>query len=184
MAAGLRVAVRKAFTVHPPEGPSIDFFPPEAEWHHGVQVQAPRPPPFGNGARNAIKKLKVKRDKELKRKTENPTEWCNIASYQIEELVKEVQETTGFNEQTDPSGEKRFSEAQRRISAGTWKTLLLTMHSQGCDRLDHVYTARFACFFLNIQGARLWGLALLFCGLGETSDAFGKPPPKLHGSLA
>ncbi|CAE7562392.1 Kif9 [Symbiodinium sp. CCMP2592] len=60
-ARGLDITVRKAFTVHPPEGPSIDFFPPDAEWHDGVQVQAPRHPPMRDGRRNAIKKLKEKK---------------------------------------------------------------------------------------------------------------------------
>lgn len=104
-ARGLKIAVGKAFTVHPPGGPSIDFFPPNAEWHDDVPVQAPRQPPMGNGCLNAIKKLKdwVKQKK------------IDMASYRIEELVKEIQVKKGFNEKTDPSGEKRFSEAQRRI---------------------------------------------------------------------
>ena len=72
VAAGLRVTVRKAFTVHFPEGPSINFFPPKAQWHHGVRVQAPCQLCVGKGRQNAIKKLKVRRDEGLKRTTEHP----------------------------------------------------------------------------------------------------------------
>ena len=110
---GLSITCKKAFTVRHAGGPSIDFFPPEAEWHDDVQVEAPLQPLMDQGRKNAIRKLKA-----LKAKRKDALNWQETSSKELEELVLQVQREKTLDKHTDPSGERRFSEAQRRISAG------------------------------------------------------------------
>ena len=114
--SGLDVTCSKAFTVRAANGPDIDFFPPKADWHDGVEVDAPRQPRMDEGRRNAIKMLKRLRAKKM----DHP-HWAEIRSFELKELVLLVQREKNFSQNTDPTGQKRFSEAQRRISEGTWR---------------------------------------------------------------
>ena len=126
---GLKITCSKALTVKPSDGGrSIDFFPPKAEWHDGVVAQSPYQPPMDEGRKCAIRKLKLLQQK-MEKKNQH---WADIKSFQIEQLVLRVQQDHNFTSKTDPAGEKRFSEAQRRISGGIWvavKELKLSYHN-------------------------------------------------------
>ena len=99
-ASGIKVTCSKAFTMES-QGASIDFFPPNAEWHDKVSVQKPGSVKFDHGAKNAIKSLKDTVPGEV--------------SHALEQLLLEIQRDKGWSDKNDPSGQKRFQEAQRRL---------------------------------------------------------------------
>ena len=95
----LQVKCKKAFTLEPKSGASIDFFPPNAEWHDkDVQVQKPGSVQFDKGGKNAVKMLKK--------------EFPDKSGHELEQLVLTIQSEKGWK---DRSGMSRFQEAQRRL---------------------------------------------------------------------
>ena len=102
---GLQVTCRKAFTVKPGSGAFIDFFPPNAEWHDNkVEVQEPGSVQFDKGGKNAVRKLKQK--------------FPEKNGHDLEQLVLTIRREMGLSDRNDPSGEKRFQEAHRRLNNG------------------------------------------------------------------
>lgn len=81
---------------------SIDVFAPKAEWHDRPTQQ---PQAYQKSAKSAIRKIKkwAKENDILE------------PSYQLEDRVQRIGREKGWNDQSDPSGIKRFSEAQRQL---------------------------------------------------------------------
>ena len=101
----LQVTRGKAFTVKPESGASIDFFPPNAEWHDDdVQVQKPGSVQLNKGGKTAVKKLKQI--------------FPNKPGHDLEQLVLTIQREMGWSDRNDSSGQNRFQEAQRRLNNG------------------------------------------------------------------
>ena len=101
----LQVTRGKAFTVKPESGASIDFFPPNAEWHDDDrQVQKPGSVQFNKGGKTAVKKLKHI--------------FPNKPGHDLEQLVLTIQREMGWSDRNDSSGQNRFQEAQRRLNNG------------------------------------------------------------------